>query len=481
MENIKNFPGTEEMLEIIKKCSFDGMFIAARDGTIVFLSDAYEKITGQKSSLLIGKNAADLKRMGVLETSVFERVQQTHRATTMMLTYNVSGKEALVTAVPIFTSDGEYYATLGNIRDLSDLNELKRDLERVHKRMQAAETELSQIRVKEDMDREFIARSPEMRSLVALAQRIALVDSTVLITGESGVGKDVYTKLIQRLARDGMKKPFVKISCGAIPESLLESELFGYMEGAFTGAKRGGKLGAFELAGDGIVFLDEIGEMPISLQVKLLTVLQDRQFLPVGGTKPIPMKARIVAATNKDLEAAIANGSFRRDLYYRLNVIPVEIPPLRARREDIVPLIDMVAQNLNKKYGTEKSFAPETLRYLERYNWPGNVRELVNVVERMMALCIGDVITPDQLPDTIHSSILQESMPVRNDMDLRSYLEQMERYRISMALNKPQTFAEAAQELGIDQSTLTRKVQKYKLQRRNVTRRVHEELSNITL
>lgn len=481
MAETKKFPDAEEMLEIIRKCSFDGLFISAQDGTIVFLNDAYEKITGQKCDALIGKNASDLKRMKVLETSVFERVQRTHRATTMILNYTSSGKEALVTGVPIFTKKGEYYAMLGNVRDLTDLNKLNRDLERAHKRMRAAEEELTQIRAKKDLDREFIARSPDMRNLVALAQRIALVDSTVLITGESGVGKDVYAKLIQRLSRDGAKKPFVKISCGAIPESLLESELFGYMEGAFTGARRGGKPGAFELAGDGIVFLDEVGDMPLTLQVKLLTVLQDRKFLPVGGTKPLPMRARIVAATNKDLVAAIANGTFRKDLYYRLNVIPVEIPPLRERCEDIVPLIDMVAQNLNKKYGTAKVFAPETLRYMERYNWPGNVRELVNMVERMMALCIGDVITADQLPDAIYSGVLQEDNLISDSaMDLRSYLEQMERHRISLALNKPQTFAAAAQELGIDQSTLTRKVQKYKLQRRNMTRHVHEDLSNIT-
>ena len=482
MAEIHSTLNSDEILEILKKGSFDAFFVVDRKGTIVFLSEAYAKLTGKDPNLLIGRNASELRDLGILETSAFERVRDSHQATTVMLRYSISEKEALVTAIPIFKPDGEYYAMLGNIRDLSELNQLKRDLNYAQRRVRQAETWLEKSRLPVEGDKDFIAESPAMRKLAVLARRISQVDATVLITGESGVGKDVYANYIKRLSLDGASKPFVKISCGAIPENLLESELFGYAEGAFTGAKKGGKPGAFEMAGDGIVFLDEVGEMPLPLQVKLLTVIQDRQFRAVGGTKDIKMRARIVAATNRDLEEEVREGAFRKDLYYRLNVIPVEIPPLRERREDIVPLVLMIQQKLNDKYGSKKIFSPAVIRAFEHYDWPGNVRELVNVVERMMALSIENEIDTDQLPDSIMFGLQQADEGAENaHLPLRDYVEQMERHRIALALRKPQTFAEAARELGIDQSTLTRKMQKYHLQRKNGPKHIHDDMSHITI
>jgi len=300
--------------------------------------------------------------------------------------------------------------------------------------------------------------------LLELGERIASVDSTVLISGESGVGKDVFAHLVHQLGDD--TKPFVKISCGAIPSNLLESELFGYEPGAFTGASKKGKPGIFELAKDGIIFLDEVGELPLTLQVKLLTVLQDRKFFRIGGVKEKKMEARIISATNRHLKDDVAEGLFRCDLYYRLNVIPVHIPPLRERKEDIVPIATRVLEKLNTKNQTHKHFTWDVQNFLIQYQWPGNIRELNNIIERIYVFSPNNKISIEHLPEEILGQCHAQKLIISPNATLESLMNAYEKDIITKHLKSNLTIKNISERLGISSSTLVRKMQKYDLHRR---------------
>jgi transcriptional regulator with PAS, ATPase and Fis domain len=304
-----------------------------------------------------------------------------------------------------------------------------------------------------------VVYSEKMMKLVDLAIRIAQVDSTVLISGESGVGKELMAKLIHDQSPRSLG-PFIKINCGAIPENLLESELFGYEAGAFTGASKQGKLGIFELASSGTLFLDEIGELPLSLQVKLLRAIQEQEFVRVGGVKPRKVDIRFIAATNRDLEQMMKEGRFRDDLYYRLNVIPMLIPSLRERKEDILPLVHHFEQKLTQKFKMEKRFAPAVLRVFLNYPWAGNVRELENIIERLFVTSPEQLIRLEHLPEKL-LAIKEENKPARL-IPLKEAMEQVEQRLIEDALGVYGNTYKAAEALGIDQSTLIRKKAKYK-------------------
>lgn len=467
-----------QLLELIRHFSYDCCVVHDEAGIITFVSDSYQRITGHDPAQIIGEPISVLRERAIVEPSAGVQVLESKVPTTMMLDYK-NGKDVIVTCIPVFDREEKLLAVVGNIRDITELNSLKERLAQSEYSSRRTTALLEEIKLHSLSSHGFIFNSPEMQQLFTLATRIAKVDSTVLITGESGVGKDVYAQLIQGMAQElaGRPVPYMKISCGAIPENLLESELFGYEYGAFTGAKKSGKPGIFELAEDGIVFLDEIGELPLTLQVKLLTVLQDRSFTRLGGVKPVKMQARIIAATNRDLEQAVAAGEFREDLYYRLNVIPVCIPPLRQRQEDVSALITSFLERFNNKYNMQRSLEPKALRLLERYSWPGNVRELANVVERIVVLSPSDLITAEMLPEAIlraDTQGLEEA--VDRNLPLGEFLEKMERFRIARAVEKEQTLRSAAEELGIDLSTLTRKLQKYNIPRRNQRKFVHTNL-----
>lgn len=464
----------QQLLEILRRFSYDCCFIEDSSGIIVFVSDSYERITGHDPNILIGKHSSILKKLGIVDEPVGSMVMRDGPPITTTMDYK-NGKDIIATVIPVFDQDGQFLAIIGNIRDMTELNQLQR---RVEQSKLKSKHLLQELKLQTFNQKGFIANSPEMQNLFALASRISKVSSTVLITGESGVGKDVYAQLIQHMTQEsvGHKIPYMKVSCGAIPENLLESELFGYEYGAFTGAKKEGKPGIFELAGDGIIFLDEVGELPLSLQVKLLTVLQDREFTRLGGVKPITMRARFIAATNRDLEQAVAEKMFREDLYYRLNVIPIYIPPLRERSEDVVPLILQYVQRFNEKYHLNRTLSAQVLHKLESYQWPGNVRELANVIERLIVLSPSDIVGEDMLPESITKQDQQTELNLLNcELPLSEFLKEMEKVRISKALEKGLTLKDTATELGIDLSTLTRKLQKLELPRRNRHKYLHKD------
>ena len=308
-----------------------------------------------------------------------------------------------------------------------------------------------------------IGRSAKIREVLALIDKVAKTDSTVLITGESGTGKELVARAIHYKSRR-KDKPLVTINCGAIPHELLESELFGYVKGAFTGAVRD-KKGRLQAAEGGTVFLDEISEMSPALQVKLLRVLQEREFEPVGSIKPVKVDIRVIAATNKDLEELVSKGRFRADLFWRLNVVPIYLPPLRERKEDIELLLEHFLKVYNERYGGNiEGFSPEAMQLLLDYPWPGNIRELENLVQRLVVLKGEGVVEPGDLPEKFrnnHRSYKLPSLEELRELDLNAAVSTLERYLITEALRRANGVkSKAAKLLGIKRTTLIHKMKK---------------------
>lgn len=353
------------------------------------------------------------------------------------------------------------------------------ELEKQNKRMNK---QLKELEVKTYTQTNLIANDPKMLSVIERAIRVAEVDSSVLIQGESGVGKEGIANLIHQNSKRKDKR-LITINCGAIPEQLLESELFGYERGAFTGANSKGKQGLFEVASGGTIFLDEIGEMPLQLQVKLLRVLQESEITRIGGHKPIQIDVRIIAATNRDLRKLVKEGKFREDLFYRLNIIPILIPPLRERKEDILPIIYHFLNDIKHKYGVSRSFTPETLDRFRNLEWPGNVRQLKNLIERICLMINKPEISLRDIEHEMNSELITELTTIENleinttfninkrfssskeVLPLKEQIEQFERNIIIEAVNQFPSVRKAAKALKLDQSTLVRKMQKYQIYR----------------
>lgn len=310
---------------------------------------------------------------------------------------------------------------------------------------------------------EIIAESPQMKKFIKTIEYIKDVDSSVLITGESGTGKEVIFKYICQTSRR-KDQPVVKINCGAIPENLFESELFGYEDGAFTGARKKGKIGLFEMANHGTLFLDEISEMSLEMQVKLLRAIQEREIFRVGGSENIPVDVRIISATNQNLEALVEEGKFRKDLFYRLNVIRLEIPPLRERQADIIPLCYHFLDIFNKKYGKNKGLTVKAAKTLAHLDWPGNIRELENLVENIVVLEPDDVMRAKHLQARYCKGHVQSgSVTVEGILPYKAALEQMERQLLENTKNQFGSTRKIAAVLGVNQSTISRKLRQYHL------------------
>ncbi|TEB10553.1 sigma-54 interaction domain-containing protein [Pelotomaculum propionicicum] len=394
-------------LEQVIEASHDGIFITDGKGDVLMVNSAWERICGMSREYVVGKNAQrDLVDKGFYNESAAYKALKEKKEVTIMLRMtggDKSGQKIMATGIPVLDERGEVKRVVVNVRDITEIVNLRDQLEESQQLNVKYAAELEQMRIKKLKNSNIIARSPKTRRVLEMATRVAKVDSTVLITGESGVGKEVIANTIHCLSQrsDG---PMIKINCGAIPENLLESELFGYEPGAFTGASKQGKPGMFELAERGTLFLDEVGELSLNLQVKLLRVLQHHEVSRVGGLKPIPVDARIIAATNKDLMEMVKLERFRDDLYYRLNVVSIDVPPLRERKEDIPLLSVYFLDKINKKYNFNKYFSSEVIdRFLE-YSWPGNIRELENVIERMVVMTDDKEITTQHLPLTIRNN-----------------------------------------------------------------------------
>lgn len=444
--------------------SSDGIFICDADGNTLYVNPAYEEISGLNRTEVIGSNLHKLLERNVINESASLKVLQEKQSVSLIHRY-FSGKTALTTAAPILDPDGEIIGVICNTRNIEDLVGMKKELDKVNLIKQRYSQELELLRNEQLNTKGLIYKSEAMERTLKLACNVAKFDSTILITGESGTGKEVLAKFIYQNSNRS-DKPFIKVNCAAIPEELFESELFGYMPGAFTGSSEDGKAGMFELANTGTILLDEIGELTMPIQSKLLRAIQEQEIYRIGGTEPIKLDVRIIASTNKNLSKEVKNGYFREDLYFRLNVVPIHIPPLIERTEDISEMINYFMKNLNSKYNKNVIISKRALEALEKYSWPGNVRELENIVEYMFIMNNREEISFEQLPDKIlNEHVLMDDYVHSDDNKgkLDYLMEVYEKIILESALSKHSSLRQTAKTLGIDPSTLSRKVKKYEI------------------
>lgn len=451
----------------------EGIYVLDKELNTLYVNKAYEKITGLSFDLLKTKTAYDNLREGLTSNAVSPIVVEKKMPVSLIQRFP-NGKTALITGTPVFNKNQELTNVIVTVSDVTEKNNLYEKLIREKIFMETEEDDVKKI-----TESLIVYKSAMMEKIVSFATRLAKTDSPVLITGETGVGKEVVANLIHQTSLRS-DKPYVVINCAAIPPNLAESELFGYVDGAFTGAKKGGYAGVFERAHTGTVFLDEIGELPLDLQSKLLRTLQEYTVTRIGDNKVRKVDFRVIAATNRNLLEMAEQEKFRSDLYYRLNVINVNIPPLRARTEDIPPLIEMKINKLNTKYHTEKTLEKEALDYLMEYRWPGNVRELHNAIERiylcteMNSITVEDVLFYGNVPSApsveTAPTIQKPAQPLApaaqtptTPVSLKSQLAEYEKKLIIETLKDTKSMKEAAKILDIDPSTLTRKCQQYQI------------------
>ncbi|SDF45505.1 sigma-54 interaction domain-containing protein [Sporolituus thermophilus] len=421
----------------------DGLLLVDRDGHIRFINSVGARILGINRDWAIGRHVSEIVDFRPVVLDVIASGQgYTDKE---FLLKGKSGKmyHFLKTAVPIRDECGELAAVVDTFREI--------------RKVQKIVTAMSGLAARFTFD-DIVGPSPAMRECIRMARIAAQSSSTVLLQGESGTGKELFAQAIHN-ASSFRSGPFVAVNCGAIPRELIESELFGYEEGAFTGAARGGRPGKFELANDGTIFLDEIGDMPLDMQVKLLRVIQERKVMRIGGTHLFNFNGRIIAASNHDLQRKVTEGSFRRDLFYRLNVLTVHIPPLRERKEDVLPTAERVLAKICSRLGRSAPIIGEEVAALFlRYDWPGNVRELENVLERAVNVAPGETITARDLPRHFAELGRRETAtPIRT-------LEEVEKEAIAAALaSVERNITRAAELLGISRNTLYNKIKKYQL------------------
>mgnify|MGYP000115621965 CR=1 FL=1 len=432
----------------------EGIYITDSNGNTLEINKSYEAMTGIKRDMLIGRNIKDIVEEGILSNSITEKVMKMKKVVIEHQTVGRTGKHLVIRGNPIYDVHGEINMVLTIVMDQTALKHMRNEISRNEEIIHQYQKELENIKER----KKYVANSPKFKRALELAERVGNVNTTVLIRGESGTGKEVIARHIYESGARS-EKPFLEINCGAIPENLLESELFGYEPGAFTGAKKNGHKGLFEEANGGTVFLDEIGDMPLMLQVKLLRVLQERTIRRIGSSKDIPIDVRIIAATNCNLEKMIKEKRFREDLYYRLNVVSIELPPLRERKEDIPAFVQLFTHQLNEKYNFDRQVSPQTLKAFMEYDWPGNVRELENKVEQMLVTseCNVSNVTLQNISEKSDDPETIEMIP------LKQALEHAEQQILELAAKKYHTTYEIAEALEVSQASISRKLSKYKI------------------
>lgn len=456
IEELTNVRRYKETLETIIDNDYDCIVVVDTDGIITMLNKAYEEFLGITRSQAIGKHVTE-----VIENTRMHIVAKTG-VPEMAELQKIRGREMICNRVPI-KENGKIVGAMGKImfKDFRDFTAFVDKFSKMQVELEYYRDIVKKIQGSYYTFDHVIGSSQEMKEVKEMAQRAAQRNSTVLIRGESGTGKELFAHAIH-YASMRRNSPFIKVNCCAIPENLLESELFGYEEGAFTGAKKDGKPGKFELAHKGTLFLDEIGDMPLNMQSKLLRVLQEKEIERVGGTTPIPVDVRVIAATNRNLEELIKEERFRLDLYYRLNVVELRIPPLRHHKKDIAGLTTYLLSQLAEKLGCPiPEIEEEALNTLISYSWPGNIRELENVLERCLNFIDQGIIRASNLPYHIRNARSGSDSPA---MELKDHMEEAEKLTIVNALkvcngNK----VKAARMLGISRANIYQKINKYNI------------------
>jgi len=460
------YPNFEEYDKQFYKLVFEYLgeeiFVTDKDGKTLYVNPASVKTIGKPYEQIVGRNVGELVKEGYFSVSSTMEVMK-KKKTVNVIQKVLDGRTLLATGVPIFDNHGEITMIISTSKDIDEINELMHKVEKQAEFIEKNINELNNLKDSIFENEGFISNDPAIKKIKNVITRIAPLDIPVLIEGDTGVGKEVAARSLHRFSNRN-NGPFIKINCGAIPEQLMESELFGYESGAFTGAAKGGKKGRVEMANMGTLFLDEIGEMPMALQVKLLDFLQDGSFTRVGGTKRLKVDNRIITATNRDLKKMCAQGQFREDLFYRLNVIPFHIPPLRERPDDIDVLAKYFISKYNSKYHYNKRMEDGLNDVLKAYPWPGNCRELENVLERAFVMSDEYVVTNEDLkqilkdngPSTESKNIIDlEIMP------LKEAKWALEKHLVYKAYEKYNSTYKVAQVLQIDQSTVVKLLHKH--------------------
>lgn len=449
-------------LEAIVDSIYDEILVVDATGTILRVSNrSTHNLWGVNPATVIGKNILDLEEKGWFKPSVSRKVIQEKKKISVVQE-NRFGRKILAVGNPIFNRKKQLERIVIASRDITEVSNLKEELEEAKNLTEKYRKEVDILRkVQHGNTKQVIYQSDQMKELMFEVERVARVQSTVTIYGESGVGKELIAHAIHHLSPRS-DKPFIKINCGSIPENLLESELFGYEKGAFTGALHQGKKGLFELANEGTLFLDEVGELPLNLQVKFLRAIQEREIMKIGGTQPIAVDVRIITATNKNLEEMVTKGTFREDLFYRLHVIPFYVPALRERIDDMEPLVYHFLDYFNEKFSLKKHFSEDALEMLKAYHWPGNVRQLQNIIERAMVVTTGQLITANDLTKILGNQIQQSQLPVQVNaiIPLEKAVHLTESQLIKMALSQYKTLTKVAEVLEVSQPTISRHYQR---------------------
>ena len=461
-ENLLDSKDQQDIIKALLDSSYDGIVMLDGQQRVLHVGNALERITGIIPERIKGQNVTDLIHKGIIEkNSVTAMVYQTKKRMSSLLQFRPKDRIILTTANPYFDDDGNISYVLVNIRNISELAALECNIKEFY------DDKLYFDKLAKKIDnagiKDFVFLSDEIAEIIELIISLKDFELNYLITGETGTGKGLFSRTIHNLS-PRRHRPFIEINCSAIPADLLEAELFGYTEGAFTGAKKPGQKGLLELADKGTIFFDEIGLMPLHLQSKILKFLDDKNIRRLGASQTIDLDVLIVAATNRDLDADKEDGQFRKDLFYRLNEIGITIPPLRKRREDIPPLIKWFWKKYNKQFGKRVILDEKALRYLSRYQYPGNVRELKNIIKRLVVITRKPVI---EEADVIREVPISEKTPsiheelVPDSFEFSDRVEAYEKELIENAYQEHGSTYSAARALGMKQSTFYRKAKKY--------------------
>lgn len=455
-------------LDGILNASNDNIVVTDGKGEVLRVSSNCSIIYGRERSDLVGTTVSQLERDHIFYPSVTLKVLKEKKEVQVMQK-TPTNKIIMATGIPVFDEKGIIVRIISFSHDLTEIQQLKEDYEQLRTKMLRYEYEIEELREKDMMTARVVMNSKAMKEINQLVQRVAVSDATVVLLGESGVGKNVFARKLHD-GSERKEEPFIEVNCGAIPDTLFESEIFGYESGAFTGADKRGKAGMVELADQGTLFLDEIAELPLAIQVKLLKVLQEKKVSRIGSHEVKNVNFRLVAATNQNLEEMVAQGKFRKDLFYRLNVIPITIPPLRDRKDDINQLAQYYLSFFNQKYETNKVFNSTTIDAFHHYEWPGNVRELENMIERLVVTTATTMIYPSSLPFAKEMDALElhtEEWSLENfeqqGLSLQEVLQEVEKGWLKRAYRQYKTTYEMAGYLGLSQSTVVRRLKKYNI------------------
>ena len=448
----------EQVFYDILESIHDDFVIINKNGVIEKVLPNFQEMYGISAEEAVGKTVYEMEERKIFNPSIAIRVMKSKKRETI-LQLTGANKYLMCTAIPIMDKEGNIQRIISYTRDMTKYEALKKEYSNLEQTLAAYSTQLGQLREERKENSKIIGSSTAIRNVIDTIDKVAKFDANVLLTGESGVGKTLFAEAIHS-ASGRQDAPFITINCGAIPENLLESELFGYEKGAFTGASNEGKPGLIELSHKGVLFLDEIGDLPLHMQVKLLKVIQDKKVTRVGGIKEKQVDFRLIAASNKDILDLINQEKFREDLYYRINVISIHIPPLRERPEDVFPLATHFLERFGEKYEVKHILNNTAMSYLEQYSWPGNARELANVIERLVITEEEYVITENNLPTHIYN---RKNIPEYDikDRTLKSILEEVEKDVLIRSYREHGTTMAVAKALGISQPSASVKLSKY--------------------